>query len=274
MRRNVGRHAFSLIELLVVLGIIALLIAMLLPALRRAKEDALRVQCASNLRQIGMGLEVYDQTHKRLPGRGDVILFIELSPSSGTQSTPGGDEPPAGSETPTAGARLQLDTSPDLREALLGNKSCVPGTLVCPRHELYGESEGAISYAMNPNYAGSKMTKGRPNIILAYEASGIEVVVDEKATADARNVPAVRHGLRSNWLFFDGHVDLMTGGEAVGPDSLARNELATARHRGRANWLFFDGHVDLLDYPSAAGPGDERWGKDQQQLADRRLTFH
>jgi len=69
---------------------------------------------------------------------------------------------------------------------------------------------------MNPNYAGSKMVKGRPNTILAYEASGLSVVMDEKATAEARNVPAFRHGLRSNWLFFDGHVELMTANEAAG----------------------------------------------------------
>ena len=58
-RRARARAAFSLIELIVVIGIIAILMAFLLPVLRMARESAQTVQCASQLRQIGLAIQQY-----------------------------------------------------------------------------------------------------------------------------------------------------------------------------------------------------------------------
>jgi prepilin-type processing-associated H-X9-DG protein/prepilin-type N-terminal cleavage/methylation domain-containing protein len=65
MRR---RRAFTLVELLVVVAIIAVLIAILLPALGRVREHANRIKCAANLRSIGQAMTLYVQQYRYYPG--------------------------------------------------------------------------------------------------------------------------------------------------------------------------------------------------------------
>lgn len=195
-----AKRGFTLIELMVVISIVSLLIAILLPALGRARDAAWALQCQSNLRQMGLGLHIYVNENKG--------AFPQQTYDSGFW----GAEMSRtwwGVIGPAIGWSKLYSASPTRAEGTLGH---------CPKHH---ESPGGFSYLANMNVINNFANTGeravmydeiaRPsNLMLVYELHTaiwwpytMHAVQRGKAPF---NPPTATHGTSLNWLYVDGHV--------------------------------------------------------------------
>jgi type II secretory pathway pseudopilin PulG len=193
-----------LIELLVVIGIIALLIALLLPALSRVRGQAKSVECQSNMRQIGIAMAAYAVENKGWlfpPDEGDDVTLAPIS---------------------RRWFQLVLHTKPPLDQTSTEPADWTPKIMLCPADD---ESPAEYhSYIVNAHLVEKKVRHFTKN--LGGANSSQVVVMGEKVTSvndfymetlrSGRSdfdhvVEKYRHGLRlgSNYLHLDLHVDTL-----------------------------------------------------------------
>ncbi|BCM89159.1 hypothetical protein IAD21_01003 [Abditibacteriota bacterium] len=194
------RSAFTLIELLVVIAIIAILAAILFPVFARARENARKSSCQSNLKQIGLGFMQYVQDYdEKYPHSAETV-----SPVLGGW-VPGGGLP----IDPSKGG-----LNPYLKSVQI---------FICPS-DTKGTTNGS-SYSMNQRVSQQSLAS-------AFQPSITVLALDEGNTMDDGNFNALACGITGatnlpSFLHLDGYNSLYTDGHVKWhrPDQLTKNDI-------------------------------------------------
>jgi len=161
-----SRFGFTLVELLVVIGIIALLISMLLPVLQKAKDAANSAKCSSNLRQLMMGMLYFANDNKgSLPGRDNDRGNPKEEYRDWCYGPPKGwSDAQAWTECPRGGTIFKYVRNKDVYRCPSLTDT---GLVYLPNGGVGAGSNGKFDFAYHSAWTGAKVTKV-PNLCYFY----------------------------------------------------------------------------------------------------------
>ena len=280
-RRRSGGGGFTLVELLVVIGIIALLIAILLPALSRARESANLVKCMATLRNMGQAAHLHAVDHRGYMPLLGPLYNVPDDHSPAAYNDPlkrkytyapdvfGVDLPAPMSAALGKYMNLSVDlTSQPKLAASLKDESIIrvftcpndtnpptPASTVSINGGGYRTPDELMSYMVNWNFLG--MGGGMdPSRVAAGQVSKVRRPSEVFLFADGKrgNEPIVAYmafcGSDQFWsgTLFDYWNKGGTGDDGIGSTGHWAM-FDYARHRGQVNVVFVDGHVETLTLP-------------------------